>query len=86
MYGWTEHTPAQLVLASNRDAEYRQLLEECQAAQEEYLPVLEQMSLEQRSVVEHYLGCCEALGYRLAQIAFGCGQRSVIEPRIRQEP
>ncbi len=86
MDGWTEHTPAQLVIASSNDAEYRRLLEACQVAQEAYLPVMERMSREQRDAVEHYLGCCEAVGYRLAQIAFACGQRSVLEPHTRQEP
>ncbi len=69
---------ALLVQLTRRDGVYQTLLADCLALETEYRRILEQLSPEDRTLLERYITLCEELEYRRTEIALQTRMDSLI--------
>ena len=76
-----------LVLMMEQDPDYQQTLQRLQAAEVDYLALLETLTQENREVLERYIAACEAMDDPLIYLAYQIGKaRSLISEINRNTP
>lgn len=71
-----------LVLMMEEDLDYQQALQRLQAAEVDYLALLETLTPENREVLERYIAACEAMDDPLIYLAYSLGETSAALSKI----
>ena len=70
MNEWVDIIYPKLLAASAADEDYQNRLAQCQAAENNYLTIIDKLLPEHREIIENYITMCEELEYRMVQLAY----------------
>jgi len=79
---WNDAAWQRVMEKAKEDADYQELLVQCQNLTEGYQKILEKLSPEEQEELERYISCCEEMEYRLAQLAYETGKERLLRGKI----
>ena len=74
---WNDYAREHVIKMAKKDADYQQLLDQCNDLTPEYLSICEELTPEQQEILDRYISCCEEMEYRMAQLAYEFGKAAV---------